>query len=67
MAAGKRSPAERRSSRARRGDPKTPQSSADPEVRMDKVEKIREAVLNGKYKVPASKVAARIMDDMRRK
>jgi flagellar biosynthesis anti-sigma factor FlgM len=43
------------------------QETADPEVRMDKVAKIREAVLSGKYKVPASKVAAKIIDDMRRK
>jgi flagellar biosynthesis anti-sigma factor FlgM len=43
------------------------QQTPDPEVRMDKVAKIREAVLSGKYKVPASKVAAKILDDMRRK
>ena len=67
MGAGKRIPAERRPSRGRRGGGEPVQESADPEVRMDKVAKVREAVLSGKYKVPASKVAAKIIDDMRRK
>lgn len=34
---------------------------------MEKVAKIREAVLSGKYKVPAAKVAAKMLDEMRRK
>lgn len=67
MAAGKRSPAERRSSRGKRGAPNSLQPSGDPEVRMDKVTKIREAVLSGKYKVPASKVAEKLIDEMQRK
>lgn len=64
----KKSSAGGRPSRGKQpGRPEPVQQTPDPEVRMDKVAKIREAVLSGKYKVPASKVAAKILDDMRRK
>ena len=43
------------------------QPPSDPEVRMDKVEKIREALQRGGYKVPATKVAAKILEEMRRR
>ena len=69
MAAGKKSPARPIRGRAkvacRPGEP--PETPLDPEVRMDKVEKIRKALTRGEYKVPASKVAAKILEDMRRK
>lgn len=68
MGADHHSPAGGNPSRGkRRGSRERVQQSPDPEVRMDKVAKIRDAVLSGKYKVPASKVAAKIIDDMRRK
>ena len=73
MAAGRKSPAGARLSAKRRKSPalsekrQPPHTSPDPEVRMDKVEKIKEAIERGKYKVPAAEVAAKILDDMRRR
>lgn len=71
MAAGRKSPAGARPSPKRRkalSEKRQPaQTSPDPEVRMDKVEKIKEAIERGKYKVPAADVAAKILEDMRRR
>lgn len=68
MGTEKKSSAGGRASRAKcAGSHKPVQQSPDPEVRMEKVAKIREAVLSGKYKVPAAKVAAKMLDEMRRK
>lgn len=70
--AGRKSPpgarvsSERRKIPARAGKNQPAQQPPDPEVRMDKVEKIREALQRGEYNVPASKVAAKILEDMRR-
>lgn len=71
MAAGRKTPAGARLSAKRRkaqsGKGQPAHASPDPEVRMDKVEKIKEAIERGKYKVPASDVAAKILEDMRRR
>lgn len=66
MSAGNNPPAKPRTAELPPEGKPSPLSS-DPEVRMDKVEKIRRAVQRGAYKVPASKVAAKILDEMRRK
>lgn len=73
MAAGRKSPAGARPSAKRREAPalsgkrQPAHASPDPEVRMDKVEKIKEAIERGKYKIPAAEVAAKILEDMRRR
>lgn len=71
MAAGRKSPAGARLSPKRRkvsgAAGKPAHTSTDPEVRMDKVEKIKEAIERGTYKVPASEVAAKLLEDMRRR
>ncbi|HKR27228.1 MAG TPA: flagellar biosynthesis anti-sigma factor FlgM [Acidobacteriaceae bacterium] len=67
MAAGRKSPAGARLSPKRRKAGKPAHSSPDPEVRMDKVEKIKEAIERGKYNVPASEVAAKLLEEMRRR
>lgn len=38
----------------------------DADVRVEKVARVREAIASGKYRVSASKVAAKVMDEMRR-
>lgn len=71
MAAGRKTPAGARLSAKRRkalSEKHQPaHTSPDPEVRMDKVEKIKEAIERGDYKVPASDVAAKILEEMRRR
>lgn len=64
---GARLSSERRKIPARAGKGQPVHQSSDPEVRMDKVERIREAIQRGEYKVPAPKVAAKILEDMRRR
>lgn len=73
MAAGKKFPARARPSADRgtvpqlKGKRQLPHNPPVAEVRMDKVEKVKEAVQRGEYKVPASEVAAKILEEMRRK
>lgn len=73
MPAGKKSPARARPIRGRTKassrpeEHLPPQNPLDPEVRMDKIEKLRDAVQRGDYKVPASEVAAKILEEMRRR
>lgn len=38
----------------------------DADVRVEKVAKVREGIASGKYRVSASKVAAKVLDEMRR-
>lgn len=73
MAAGKKFPARARPSAGRgtvpplKGKHQLSPNPSEAEVRMDKVEKVKEAVQRGEYRVPASDVAAKILEEMRRK
>lgn len=55
----------RRRSTAKLKSPKR-QDSVEADVRVEKVAKVREAIASGKYRVSASKVAAKVLGEMRR-